>query len=106
MNKEYKLVNCNLMFEGFCFFVYFGVIVCMIFCLVILFVLLVFMERWVVLFESKFIEFFENFKNGVKEFLSVVYVRCEWNVNLIIILLDFIKRFIVLESRLVRCVFV
>lgn len=106
LNKEHKPANRNLMFEGFRSFVHFGAIVCMISCLVILFVLLVSMERRVALLESKLSELSEKSKNGVKEPLSAAHARRERNVNPTTTLSDLTKRLIALESRSVRRAFV
>ena len=81
LNNEQKPANRNLLTKGFRSFVHFGAIVCMICCLVILFVLLVSMERRVALLESKLSEISQNSKNGVKESLSAVHIRHERNVD-------------------------
>ena len=99
LNKERKPANRNLMTEGFRSFMHFGAIVCMICCLVILFVLLVSMERRVALLESKLSEISQNSKNGVKESLSAVHVRHKRDVDPAKTLSDLTKRLIALESR-------
>ena len=99
LNKERKPANRKLLTEGFRSFVHFGAVVCMISCLVILFVSLVSMERRVALLESKLSEISENSKNGVKESPSAVHVRRERNVNPTTTLSDLSKRLIALESR-------
>ena len=99
LNKEREPAKRNLMAEGFRSFVHFGTIVCMISCLVILFVLLVSMERRVALLESKLSEISENSKNGAKESLSAVHVRHKRNVKPTTTLSDLTKRLIALESR-------
>ena len=98
-SKERKPANRNFMREGFRSFVYFAGIVCMISCFVILFVLLVSMERRVTLLESKLSEISENSKNGVKESPNAVHVRRERNANPTTTLSDLTKRLIALESR-------
>ena len=99
LSKEQKPANRNWVVEGFRSFVYFGAIVCIISCYVILFVSLVSMERRVSVLESKLSEISENSKNGVKESLSAVHVRHQRNANPTTTLSDLTKRLIALESR-------
>ena len=99
LNKEQNPANRNLLTRGFLSFVHFGTIVCMICCLVILFVLLVSMERRVALLESKLSEISQNSKNGVKESRSAVHVRHKRNFDPAETLSDLTKRLVALESR-------
>lgn len=87
------------MSDGFYSVAHFMAIVCIISCLVILFVSLVAMERRVTLLESKLSEISENSKNGVKESPGAVYVRHERNANPTSTLSALTKRLISLESR-------
>ena len=95
--EERKPGNRKLMSDGFCSFAHFMAIVCIISCLVILFVSLTAMERRVTLLESKFSEISENSKNGVKE--GDLHVRHERNANPTSTLSALTKRLISLESR-------
>ena len=99
LSKEQKPANRNLVAEGCRSFVYFGAIVCIISCYVILFVALVSMERRVSVLESKLSKISENSKNGVKEPLSAVHVRHQRNAKPTTTLSDLTKRLIALESR-------
>lgn len=104
LRKEQKPAS-RLKLERFRCFVYFVAIVCMISCIVVLFISLVSVQRRMALVENTLSEISEELKqlrskNEAKESPSAVHVRRERNANpTTMTLADLTKRIIALESR-------